>query len=59
MMIETIAPIEKMSRDMRPALRRLRQGLTIMVEAREVSDEWVQLIDGSGIRCEDQAVEAS
>ena len=59
MMIETIAPIEKMSRDMRPALRRLRQGLTIMVEAREVSDEWVRLIDGSGIRCEDQAVEAS
>jgi hypothetical protein len=59
MMIEAIAPIEKMSRDMRPALRRLRQGLTIMVEAREVSDEWVRLIDGSGIRCEDQAVETS
>jgi hypothetical protein len=50
-MIDAIEPIEKMSRDLRPVLRRLRQGLTTMVEAREVSDEWVQLIDGSGIEC--------
>ena len=50
-MIDVIEPIEKMSRDLRPVLRRLRQGLTTMVEAREVSDEWVQLIDGSGIEC--------
>jgi hypothetical protein len=52
-LVDAIAPIEKMSRDLRPVLRRLRQGLTTMVEAREVSDEWVQLIDGSGIACED------
>jgi hypothetical protein len=58
-MIDAIAPIEKMSRDLRPVLRRLRQGLTTMVEAEEVSDEWVRLIDGSGIRCEDQAIETS
>jgi hypothetical protein len=58
-MIEAITPIEKMSRDMRPSLIRLRQGLTIMVEAREVSDEWIRLIDDSGIRCEDQVIEPS
>lgn len=51
-MIDAIAPIEKMSRDLRPVLRRLRQGLTTMVEAREVSDEWVQLISESGIICD-------
>jgi hypothetical protein len=52
-MIDAIAPIENMSRDLRPVLRRLRQGLTTMVEARDISDEWIQLIDGSGVACED------
>lgn len=52
-MIDAIAPIENMSRDLRPVLRRLRQGLATMVEAREISDEWVQLIDGSDVTCED------
>lgn len=52
-MIDATEPLEKMSRDLRPALRRLRQELTTMVEARDVSDEWVRLIDGSGITCDD------
>lgn len=51
-MVDSIAPIEKMSRDLRPALRRLRQGLTVMVEVRGVSDEWVHLMEASGIVCE-------
>jgi hypothetical protein len=51
-MIDSSTPLEKMSRDLRPVLRRLRQGLTIMVESRSVSDEWVKLIDSSGIVCE-------
>jgi hypothetical protein len=51
-MINTIAPIEKMARDLRPPLRKLRNGLTIMVEAGEVSKEWVQLIRNSGILCD-------
>ncbi|MCH8152736.1 MAG: toll/interleukin-1 receptor domain-containing protein [Planctomycetes bacterium] len=49
---DSIAPIEKMSRDLRPVFRRLRQGLTIMIEAREVSDSWVSLIEASGIDCQ-------
>lgn len=48
-MIDTIEPLERMSRDLRPVLRRLRQGLTIMVESREVIDEWVHLIESSGV----------
>lgn len=51
-MIDSIAPIERLSRDLRPVIRRLRQGLTIMVEAGEVADEWVQLIDNSGVECD-------
>ncbi|MBI2884324.1 MAG: toll/interleukin-1 receptor domain-containing protein [Candidatus Methylomirabilis oxyfera] len=58
-MIDAIGPIEKMSRDLRPVLRRLRQGLTTMVEAREVSDEWLHLIERSGISCDDRLTDAS
>jgi hypothetical protein len=51
-MIDAIEPLEKMARDLRPVLRRLRQGLTILVESREVTDDWVRLIDATGIACE-------
>lgn len=53
--VDAIAPVEKMSRDLRPVLRRLRQGLTIMVEAREVSDSWIGLIEASGIDCQSES----
>lgn len=52
-MIDAIGPIEAMSRDLRAPLRRLRQGLTIMAEARQISDEWVALIDRTGLTCDD------
>lgn len=51
-MIDAISPVEAMSRDLRDPLRRLRQGPTLMVEAREVTDEWVELIEGTGIDCD-------
>jgi len=54
-MIDSISPVEAMSRDLRAPLRRLRQGLTLMVEAREVTDGWVELIEGTGIDCDDVA----
>lgn len=50
--IDAIAPVERMSRDLRPVLRRLRLGLTIMIEVRGVSDRWVSLIEASGIDCQ-------
>lgn len=57
-MIESIAPVESMSRDLRPPLRRLREGLTIMVEAQEVTDEWIQLIERAGVDCSDYSTPA-
>jgi hypothetical protein len=51
-MIEANEPLEKMSRDLRPALRRLRQGLTILVESGGVIDDWILLIKSSDITCE-------
>ena len=52
-MVDAAAPLEKISRDLRPVVRRLRQGLTVMVEGRKVSDNWVSLVDESGIDCRD------
>lgn len=43
-MVEAIQPVEAMSRDLRPVLRTLRQGLTVMYEGRSVTDEWARLI---------------
>ena len=50
---QSIAPIEAMSRDLRPPLRRLREGLTLMLEAREVTREWVSLLEATGIECDE------
>jgi hypothetical protein len=52
-MIDSIAPNEGMSKDLRPQLRRLKQGLTLMVEAQSVTNEWLQLIDATGIVCDE------
>jgi hypothetical protein len=44
-MIDASRHIESLSRDMRPVMRRLRQGLTILVESREITDDWSKLIE--------------
>lgn len=50
-LIDSIRPIENMSRDLRPPLKRLKQGLSTMVEAVAVINDWVRLIDDSGVDC--------
>lgn len=47
--LESMEPIERMSRDLRAPLRKFRQGLTVMSEAQVLMDEWVQLIQVSPI----------
>lgn len=51
-MIDQFAPIEKMSRDLRKPLSRLRQGLTVMGEAGEMTQEWVRLAREAGYKGE-------
>lgn len=52
-MVASLNNMQSLSRDLRPVLRRLSGGLTVMVEAKEVTDGWVRLIDGAGIECPD------
>lgn len=44
-MIVASSDIEAMSKDMRAPLRRLRNSLTAMVQARETTDEWLELVN--------------
>lgn len=43
--LEQMEPVEAMSRDLRPVLRKYRQGLTDMFESRAITDAWTGLID--------------
>jgi len=56
-MINSNELLEKMSRDLRPVVRRLRQGLTILLESSTVIDEWDRLIKSSGILCREEKEE--
>ncbi len=51
-MIDQLVPMERLSRDLRPRLRTLRRALTLMIEAQEVMEDWLRLIDDSPVRCE-------
>jgi hypothetical protein len=57
-MVTASEPLEKMSRDLRPVLRRLKQGLTSLIEATSVSKEWTQLIEATGIVCEEKTTDS-
>lgn len=50
-MVDAIGPLEKMSREIRPVLRSLRRGLTLMIEGGEVIEAWVTMMDSSGVDC--------
>jgi methyl-accepting chemotaxis protein len=50
-MIDSMAPLEKMSRDLRSPLRVLRKGLTLLLEGIEITDYWVSLINQCSINC--------
>ena len=53
--VDTFVPLERLSRDIRPVLRNIRRGLTLMVEGRDVMRLWGSQIDASGIECEPAA----
>lgn len=45
-MVEAMGPVERDSRNLRPVLRKLRTGLTMLMDSRTVTNEWVDIIDG-------------
>jgi hypothetical protein len=58
-MIDAIEPLERMSRDLRTPLRALRQGLTLMLEGRDVTREWVAMIDRSPVECDGESARSN
>ena len=46
---EAIAPIGKLSRDLRPGMRRLHKASAMLHGARDITNSWVELIKNSGI----------
>lgn len=50
-MVRSTAELEKQSKDMRTPLRRLRRALTSMVEARDITDAWVALVNEVDADC--------
>jgi hypothetical protein len=44
-MIKSIVPLEEISREIRPVMRKLRQALTIYMQSKDSFDEWGKLID--------------
>ncbi|MEW6403675.1 MAG: hypothetical protein AB1649_17915, partial [Chloroflexota bacterium] len=55
-MFNAVGQLENMSRDMRPVVKRLKQGLAIQLESMEISKEWVPLIEATGITCDDAEI---
>lgn len=52
-MVDASESLEKFSRDLRPVMRRLKSGITILMESSRVCKEWINLIDATNINCED------
>lgn len=48
---DSAAQLEGMSREIRPVIREMRRGLTMIAEGREVMREWTALIDASDVEC--------
>lgn len=48
-MADSIRKLEGQSRDLRPSLRLMRQGVEIVLASQTIIDSWVQEIDASGI----------
>jgi hypothetical protein len=51
-LVDSIAPLESLSREVRPPLRDMRTGLTSLIEGRQVMRPWIALMDETGIDCD-------
>ena len=53
-MISEMTPIEEASTDLRQPMRVMRKGLTAMLEANAVADDWLELVESSPIDCDEE-----
>jgi len=44
-LVETIASVENQSRNLRPVLRKLRRGFTVLLDGRDVINSWVSSVE--------------
>lgn len=54
-LVESIRPLEKISKDLRAPIRKLRDTLTAMSEAQGITDNWIAMMNDSGIDYLDEA----
>lgn len=54
-MVDGIDAMQNLSRDLRPPLKKLRQGLALVVEGRSLTDDWVRLLEASPVECNSPA----
>jgi hypothetical protein len=52
-MVNALSGGESISRDLRPPIQKLKKGITILIEATAVTDEWARAINESPIDCGD------
>jgi hypothetical protein len=50
-LVEGMAQNEALSRDLRPPLRVMKQGVAMIMEASSLTDEWVKIIEDSPVDC--------
>jgi hypothetical protein len=52
-MIDALEPLEKLSRNIKPVVRKLKNGLVLLVNSTNVTDYWIKLIEETGIDCDE------
>ena len=48
-MLEALTSLENMSRDLRPVVKRLKQGITVFTDTAKVYETWLKMIEETGI----------
>ncbi|UOQ87974.1 toll/interleukin-1 receptor domain-containing protein [Agromyces endophyticus] len=56
-MLENAAALESLSREIRPVIREMRQGVTLVLEAQQVMAGWVSLINNLDFGCGEAAID--
>jgi hypothetical protein len=50
-MVDTLSGAESISRDLRPPIQQLKRGITILIEATAITEDWARAIEESPVDC--------